>query len=136
MSTLIKNGHSMDTAHLEKELGMPIKVGKISKQHDKYSLMIEKKKIEIPMGTIISPEDINHLVDKDVAVVYSKTEPDEIFAIGLYEHVKNITNFKKWIICYIPNPEFKNRIDPEIRQLLLKKMFEKNIITSQVKEMF
>jgi hypothetical protein len=120
---------AIDTVPLpEKTFGMKMKKAKVSKVRGKYFVAMGKRKLEIPVGTIVAAKDVNKLVGKDVYVALSNKRPAEIVGIGIWP----IRIRCYWIVCYIPAPDIFRRVQDTIRQTLLKKMVSSKVISDKL----
>ena len=112
----------------DKTLGMKTKKAKVSKVRDKFFVHIGKRKLEIPVGPVISAKDVNKLVGKDVYVALSNKRPSEIAAIGIWP----LRVRCYWIICYIPALDMLQRIQKTVRVTVLNKMISTKILTPKL----
>lgn len=96
--------------------------GKINYARGNYYLTVGRKKLEIFVGTTISAQDAQSLVGQDV---YAAVSGKNIVAIA---------RIPKWIICYIPAPDFLRRIRPEVQIQVINKMASEKIITPAMKD--
>jgi hypothetical protein len=116
----------------EKVLHMPVKKGKVSKLRGKYFFTVGRKKMEIPIGPIISKADVNQLVGKEVYAAFSNRKKSEIVAIGTWPTPERPAIRPFWILCYLPAPDMIRRVDVQVRETLLKNMLSQRIITPKL----
>jgi hypothetical protein len=112
----------------DKTLGMKTKKAKVSKVRGKFFVTVGRRKLEIPVGPVISAQDVNKLVGKDVFVALSNKRPSEIVAIGIWP----LRVRCYWILCYLPAPDILRRVQSTIRQTLLNKMVSTRILTPKL----
>jgi hypothetical protein len=102
---------------------MPVirfKPAKVAIQREKYVLTVGQTKKELLIGEFNDAASARKLVGKpDVEVAMSGRN---IVAIG-----RRVAPCY-WIVCYIPVPDIFRRILPEIRQQLLQKYLDADII--------
>jgi hypothetical protein len=120
----------------ENTFGMPVKKGRVVKQQKGFYVTVGQRKVQIPVGILVSQKDIAKMVGKDVRVVFSKQQSSEIVAIGLWPVAEKMVIKKPWIICYIPALKTISSIDPAIRDTLITKMVQWNIITPELESEF
>ena len=109
---------------------MPTKSGKVSTARGKYFLTVGKKKMEIPVGTVVSAKEVRKLVGKEVHAAYSGSS---VVAIGV---LPKVVKYKPipcyWILCYYPAPDILMKVMPEIRKKLISEMVGKRIISTKL----
>ena len=116
---------------LEQEIGMPVRRGIISLIRDKYYITIDSKRTALPVGTVISKEDIKPLVGKEVLAVFSSKNKKYLIAIDAVPLPDKIKFPNKLIICYIPVPDIIHRINDQIRNPLIRGLIDQGIITRE-----
>ena len=112
----------------DKTLGMKTKKAKVTRARGKYFVSIGARKLEIPVGLIVSAKEVSKLVGKDVFVALSKKKPTEIAAIGDWPRIKKPT----WILCNIPAPDMIRRVQDSVRKAMVSKMVSTKIITPKM----
>lgn len=124
---------AIDTVPLpEKVFRMKFARGRVSRVRSKYILTVGRKRIQIPIGTLLHASDVRQLVGKDVHVALSNKKRTEIVAIGTWPTPERPRIRPRWIACYIPAPDMMRRIDLGIRRSLVRKMTSEKIITSRM----
>jgi hypothetical protein len=108
-------------------------VGKLSLVRGKYVLTVGKKKSELPVGTLISNDQLKKLVGKTVEVAFASKPSVAIIGIreSLDQTIKN-----RWILCYVPRPDFMAAIQPDLRTAAIKSLIANNIISASLGEEF
>ena len=126
---------AIDTVPLpEKGIGMPTKKGKLLKKSGQYYVSVAGKRTAIPPNGIVFEKDIAALVNKDVYVAFSMKSPTRIVAIGTWPTPEKPRFGKRWIICYIPAPDILKGIQPQVQELLLRKMVDERVITERLRK--
>lgn len=128
---------AIDTVPLpEKVIGMPTKKGKVSRLRGRYYLTVGRRRVEIPVGPIISTDQVRKLVGKDVLVAFSGRRKSEIVAIGTWPTPERPRPFRCfWILCYIPALDMIFRVRPSVRTTLIGKMVRERVITTKLARM-
>ena len=121
----------------EKVIGMPTKKGKVSASRGKYFLTVGRRRMEIPIGLVVSEREVRKLVGKEVHAVMFRSA---VVALACFPKPKP----KPWppeplpwpcyvILCYVGGPEtiFKS-VRAEIRQKLISKMVQEKIISKKL----
>lgn len=126
---------AIDTVPLpEKVIGMPTKKGKVSRLRGRYYLTVGRRRVEIPVGPIISTDQVRKLLGKEVHVAYSRRRKSEIVAIGTWPTPER-PRLKIWVTCYIPAPDMIIRVRPSVRTTLIGKMVRERMITPKLARM-
>jgi hypothetical protein len=96
------------------------KPAKVTLERKRFMLTVGKTKKEIAVGELNDAASVKRLAGKDdvVAAVSGRT----IVAIG-----RRLPG-KFWILCYVPAPDVFRRILPEIRQQLVRKYVDEQVI--------
>jgi len=115
----------------DRVLGMKVKRGRVSKVRNKYFLTVGGRKTEIPVGSFILRSEIGKMTNKSVYVAFSNTRKSEIVAIGTWPTPEK-PRVVCYIICYIPADDMVRRIGPDVRDNLIDKMVNENIITPEL----
>ena len=120
----------------DKVIGMPTKKGKVSRLRGRYYLTVGRRRVEIPIGPVISTDQVRKLVGKQVHVAFSGRRKSEIVAIGTWPTPEIPSRIRcYWILCYIPAPDMISRIRPDIRNTLIGKMVRQKVITQKLARM-
>lgn len=126
---------AIDTVPLpERPLGMRARRGKVSRIKNKYFLTIGRRRMELPVGTLIPKKKIQPYAGKEVVAFLSNKKRSEVVAIGTWPTPEKPLFFRNPIVCYIPAPDIMRRIDRDVRASLIINMLDKRIITSRLAE--
>lgn len=108
-------------------------VGKLSLVRGKYVLTVGKKKSELPVGTLIPNDQIKKLVGKTVEVAFASKPSVAIIGVrpSMEQTIKN-----RWILCYVPRPDFMSAIEPDLRTAAVKSLIANKIISPSLGEEF
>jgi hypothetical protein len=109
-------------------------VGKLSLVRGKYVLTVGKKKSELPVGTLIPNDQIKKLVGKPVEVAFASKPSAAI--IGVRPSLQQTTIKNRWILCYVPRPDFMSAIQPDLRAAAVKSLIANKIISPSLGEEF
>lgn len=106
--------------------------GIIRKTGEKYILEVERRKIEIPISPVMPEAEIRPLSEKEVTVFFSKTKPGDIVAIGTWPTPEITgTSIKRIrIICYFPPPDIIQKLNPRVREAVIREMVREKIIST------
>ena len=106
--------------------------GKLTRAAGKYFLTVAGRKREIPMGYLIPEKKVRPLVGKDVAVVYSRTQPSAIVALGPWPGWPRRKPGFVCVLCYIPPPDIIRRIQDSVRRGVIGDLIKAGIISKQM----
>lgn len=95
-------------------------------------LKIGRQKLTIPRGPLSSQQQLSQLVNKNVAVVFSRKNKKEIVAIGTWPTPERPAIRPRWILCYLPAPDIMKRVDPYIRKELIFALEKEGIISPEM----
>jgi hypothetical protein len=101
--------------------------GIIQKVGEKYILEVEGRKIEIPVGPVILETEIKQFMGKEVTAFFSKTRPRDLVAIGTWPTPEK-PRFR-CVLCYYPAPDIIRRVNPKVREVLIREMVKEKIIS-------
>jgi hypothetical protein len=102
----------------------------------KFFLKVGRKRIELTPGLLASRGELKALAGSDVAVVFSRRKAREIVAIGTWPTPERPrVRRPKWIICYLPAPDFMRRTDPYMRKELLWAFEREGVIDREVADL-
>ena len=105
---------------------LKFKPAKVTLEREKFAVTVGTTKKIIPIGEINDAASVRKLVGKkDVVVALSGRT---IAAIG-----RRVAPCY-WILCYVPVPDIFRKILPEIRQELLQKYVDENVIDRKFAE--
>lgn len=112
-------------AEMEAKYGFKGKAGKLTVGRGKYTLTMGTRKIALDPSTMISDQPLSKLVKgtRDVIVI-GGGGVIIIIIIIIVRPPRRVP-----IICYIPVPDLRRRIDPMIKEALLKEMIKSKVIT-------
>jgi hypothetical protein len=105
-----------------------VKLGTVKAVRNRYYVTIGKTQREIPVGEIISAADVKKAVGEEVPVIVSGRV---VVAIGLPLREK----LRRWILCYLPPPDFLKEIGPDLRREVIARYVDMNVIPKKVGEL-
>lgn len=95
------------------------KRGKVSCLRGKYFLTIGRRKLEIPVGTIVTEQDARSMVGKDVYAAVTRSNVTALFVDP------------RWITCYVPAEAFLRKVLPSVQRTVARKMVREKIISPE-----
>jgi len=101
--------------------------GVIQKVGEKYILEVEARKIEIPVGPVMPEVEIKRFIGKEVTAFFSKARPRDLVAIGTWPTPEK-PRFR-CLLCYYPAFDIIRRIDPKVREVVIREMVKEKIIS-------
>jgi hypothetical protein len=102
--------------------------GIIKKVGEKYILEVEERKIEIPVGPAMSEAEVKRFIGKEVTAFFSATRPKDVVAIGTWPTPEKPAKFV-CVLCYVPPPDIVRRIEPRVREVVIREMVNEKIIS-------
>jgi hypothetical protein len=110
------------------ELGLPTKAGKIVVKNGKYFLALGTTRKEIPT-TLATESELAKMAGKPVVAITSGRSIVAIVAEGAR---------KPWrpqcFTCYVPAPDFRKQVDPELRKMVIDKFLAAGVLTGRQAE--
>jgi hypothetical protein len=104
-----------------------VKLGTVKAVRNRYYVTIGKTQREIPVGEIISAADVGKAVGREVPVIVSGRV---VVAIG-----SPLREKLRWILCYLPPPDFLKEIGPDLRREVIARYVDMNVIPKKVGEL-
>lgn len=113
---------------MAEEVPEKIVKGRLSYTRGKYVLTAGRKKVELPLGPMINEREAKAFLGKDLAVAFSRKSPGVIVAITKWEEAFR----RQFILCYVPVPPLRTRLDSVVRRQVLAELGKEGIISPEL----